>query len=501
MLKGGNLAKVSLVTGFIVLLVTAVFLRAGITRRWVATVQGRERRPIKLRVWDWWSPAANEEYGEYFAELERTFERRHPDVDVVFQIVPFGSYVQKLATAMVGRTPPDVFQSSVFWAEGFYHRGMLRPLNDLLTANEDEPSERRIGKEAFLPSAWRHNHTPDGVVFGIPQIIDASCLVWNLDVLERAAREDPEIRDMFVRQSDGTIDYDRLRFDAVRDWDHFRRLLKKLTTYREDGGIERAGFVIQAHGVGAGMFSPWLAANGGRYQDGAGTRALFDSPNGVQTMRFLARLYWEDRVCPPFRRQMSTSELFEEGRVAVTAAGTWSGKDIFRNTQGWHHLSKTAFPPGPMGTGQRTVTWGNVLVITRRCRHVMLAWQYVKFVCGLEGNLIRLKHLGYNGPRLDFYETDDWRRTETERPYLSNIKAICLSGEKLRHTEIIAANHQANPILETILLRYRDIEAGRGPYPSAAEAMQQAARHVDRVYDRYNRQVKSWTEARAEAGR
>ena len=91
-----------------------VFLRAGMTRSWVQglTERGAER-PIQLRIWDWWSPSANEEYGDYFADLERIFEGLNPDVDLIYQTVPFGNYVQKLSTAMVGDAPPDVFQSSV----------------------------------------------------------------------------------------------------------------------------------------------------------------------------------------------------------------------------------------------------------------------------------------------------------------------------------------------------------------------------------------------------
>ena len=118
------------------LLLTGVFLRAGLTRSLVDDLfTNEQKRPVTLRVWDWWSPSANEEYGDYFAEIERRFEAQNPDIDVVYQIVPFGNYVQKLSTAMVGNAPPDVFQSSVYWAEGFYQRGMLRPLNDLLEKN------------------------------------------------------------------------------------------------------------------------------------------------------------------------------------------------------------------------------------------------------------------------------------------------------------------------------------------------------------------------------
>ncbi|NKB69379.1 MAG: extracellular solute-binding protein [Candidatus Latescibacteria bacterium] len=482
-----------------VLVLGAVLLRAGMTRSWVEGLldQG-PARPVQLRIWDWWSPSTNEEYGAYFAAVERTFEARHPDIDLVYQTVPFGNYVQKLSTAMVGRTPPDVFQSSVYWAEGFYQRGMLRPLDDLLERNRQQAPPHRVGEEAFLPSAWRHNQAADGTVFGIPQIIDAQCLLWNLDILQRAAQTDAELAALFSRHPDGSIDYDHIRFDGVRDWEHFRRLVKKLTRQGDDGQLQQAGFVINAYGGGAGMFSPWMAANGGRYQDAAGTRALFSTPNGVEAMRFIAQLYWEDKVCPPFRRQIADAELFQEGEVACMVAGTWSGKDIVRNTMGWDHFGKTAFPPGPRGSAQKTVTWGNMLVITERCRNVEAAWAYIRFVCGLEGNLLRLEHLGYNGPRLDFYETPQWRQAMAERSYLSNVKEICLAGDKLRHTEIIATNHQANPIIETVLLRYPDIVAGEGPYASVEAALKVAAGQVDNVYRRYNRQVAQWLAQREE---
>jgi multiple sugar transport system substrate-binding protein len=364
-------------------LAVLVLARAGMTKAWVEGVwAGGGERTVQLRIWDWWSPSSNEEYGAYFAEVERIFEARNPDVDLVYQIVPFGNYVQKLSTAMVGRTPPDIFQSSVYWAEGFFQRGMLRPLDDLLAANRDAPPARRVGSQRFLPSAWRHNHAVDGTVFGIPQIIDAQCLLWNLDILRQVAEEDAEIRAMFPQNSDGTVDWDHLRFNAVRDWDHFRRIAQKLSVRGADGTLERAGFVLQAYGSGAGLFAPWLAANGGRYQDAAGTRALFARPEGVEALRFIAGLYWNDKVCPPFRRQISDVELFQEGKVACIVAGTWSGKDIIRNTLGWKAFAKTAFPPGPQGQGQKTLTWGNMLVVTRRCNNVEAAWRYIEFVCG-----------------------------------------------------------------------------------------------------------------------
>ena len=485
------------------LLVGIVLLRAGMTRLWVdgivSEMAGIERRPIELNVWDFLSPTINEEYGRYYDVLESTFEARYPDVDVVYQFVPFVTYTQKIPTAMVGPNPPDVFQSSVWFSEGFYHRGMLRPLNDLLERNRSDPPDLQVGEEAFLPSVWRHNHTEDGVVFGIPQIIDAYCLLWNLDILEKAAAKHKEIRDMFARRPDGSVDFDRLRFDAVRDWDHFRAIAKLLTNRYPDGRMNPAGFVIRVNQWGAAeMFEPWLVANGGRFQHPAGKRAEFNNPRGVQTVHFLGRLYWEDRVCSPFRRDIGTAELFERGEVAVTLAGTWSAKDIIRDTIGWRHFAMTAFPPGPQGDGgHKTVCWGNMLVISRSTRKLDAAWRYLRFVTSLEGNLIRLKVLGYNGPRRDFYQTQAWKDTVANRPFISNVEQICRVAEKLRHTDAVAVHHQSSPMFETMLRRYPEIVAGRGPYGSVEDALEDAADKVNRIYDRYNRQIVTWGKKRS----
>src|SRR5262249_4417086 len=150
------------------------------------------------------------------------------------------------------------------------------------------------------------------------------------------------------------------------------------------------------------------------------------------------------------------------------------------------HFGLAPFPPGPHGKGPATLTWGNMLVISRRAAQPELAWEYIKFVANLSGALRLLKHIEQNSPRKDFYQTGGWAEACRRLPYLTNIPAICASGKKLRHTQVNAVDAAVRPIFETILLRYPDIAAGRGPYPSVAAGLQDAARKVDRVYARYN---------------
>ena len=465
--------------------------RAGPTRDLAARIAGHAPwaggRTITLRVWDWWSPSTTEDYARYFAELERIFEERHPEVDVVFQAVPFANYEQKLSTALGGDNPPDVFQCSINWAQGLYRRGALRELNDLVAATPE------LADEQFMPAALYHSRE-DERIFGIPHIVDAACLLWNLDMLRR----EPTLHDMFERGADGKPDFTRLRVDAVRDWEDFRRIARLTTQPRRAGGDDgpapasQYGFTISAYDMGASAFMPWAAANGAEFQDRAGTRALFDTPQAAQALRFLAELYWRDGVCPPFRRQLATNELFQQQRVACAMGGTWDGKYIVRNTQGWMGFGLTAFPPGPQGSGHGTVVWANMMVLSARCRQPRLAWEYVRLVCSLEGALLRLRHLNQNSPRLDFYGGEAWLEEVSRRPYLANVPRICAVGQPRQHTQPQAVQDEIQPVFEYFMLNWPAIREGRGAVRDEAQAMHQAAARVNEVYRRYNRAAAQW---------
>ena len=437
-------------------------------------------------MWDWWSPSTTEDYARYFGEIEATFESRHPDVDVVFQAVPFGNYEQKLATGMQGAHPPDVLQCSVIWAQGLYRRGVLRELNDFVAATPE------LQDDQFLPSTLYHSRD-GGRIYGIPHIVDSSCLLWNLDML----KAQPGLHGLF-EQRDGQPDFTRIRFDAVGDREEFRKIARDLTKRDpESGDLTRAGFELNAYGMGPGSFMPWAAANGVKFQDRRGTgrpgtRALFATPAGAETLRFLADLYWTDRVCPPFRRALTSYERFQQGQVACTMGGTWAGKYLVRNTQGWMGFGMTAFPPGPKGGGFRTMTWANMMVMSSRCPHPEVAWEFIRYICSLEGSLLRLRLLNQNSPRLDFYRGRAWAQEVRKRPYLANIRRICESGDPMYHTQTQAVQDELEPIFEYVLLNWPDIAAGKGRYESASAALDDAAGRVNAVYRRHARVVEAW---------
>ena len=501
--------------------------RAGPTRdlgRAVRNAAGvRLERPIILRVWDYWSPSTTEDFAKYFNELETRFEASHPDVDVVYQSVPFGFVEQKLATGMIGERPPDIFQCSVWWAQAMYARGTLLKLNKYIDRTPE------LQDDQFFTAALYHSRDR-GDIYGVPQIFDANCLMWNLDRIkaklgqikaklakieaepdQAKAKRDwikakRELEGLFARHEEGEkkgeIDYTRIRFDAVRDWEHFRRIARTLT----DRKAGQYGFEINAYRMEAGTFMGWAAANGARFQNRAGTRALFNTTAAAEAVRFLLDLYHEDRVSPAFRPVAASRELFQKGDVACSQGGTWDGKQIVRDTLGWRGFGMTAFPPGPRGTEQKTHSWGNMLVIGSRCKNPDVAWDYLRLVCGLEGAKLRLTLLKHNSPRRDLYETEEWRRMVREEPFLENVPKICASGDPLRHTQPAAVGDELIPIFEHLMLNYPTVKAKwRLENPEveteelklriARDALERAAERVNAVYKRYSRVLDDWAAA------
>ncbi|MFQ6048022.1 MAG: ABC transporter substrate-binding protein, partial [Phycisphaerae bacterium] len=210
-------------------------------------------RPIELRVWDWWSPTSSEDYQRYFAAVKKRFEQDHPGIRVRYQFVPFSNYVQKLTTAYCGPNPPDVYQCSVAWAQTLWQRGVLLDLTELVARTPE------LAIEKFLPAAVRHNQS-NGRIFGIPIILDAECLIYNLDMFERAGLPtEPE---------------------AIKSWQDFRRFARALTGLN-DRGEKVFGFGFSGYGTGLTVFSPLLCANGGQFAGGRPIRAMFNSQQGV----------------------------------------------------------------------------------------------------------------------------------------------------------------------------------------------------------------------------
>ena len=122
---------------------------------------------------DFWAMGSE---GERVQALIPTFERLHPGIKVHVQQIPWSAAHEKLLTAHVGGTLPDVFQLGNTWLPEFVALKALAPLDDTLTAE---------ARADIFPGVLEANRI-DGHHYGLPWYVDTRLLFYRADLLKMA---------------------------------------------------------------------------------------------------------------------------------------------------------------------------------------------------------------------------------------------------------------------------------------------------------------------------
>jgi ABC-type glycerol-3-phosphate transport system substrate-binding protein len=80
-----------------------------------------------------WQTETDPKAKKVLEDLAVAFEKSHPGVDVQIESVPWGSLSEKLSTALRNDDPPDIAHLEPFMAYGLVERGLLSPIDDLIT--------------------------------------------------------------------------------------------------------------------------------------------------------------------------------------------------------------------------------------------------------------------------------------------------------------------------------------------------------------------------------
>jgi multiple sugar transport system substrate-binding protein len=117
--------------------------------------------------------------GEAVAKLLPAFERSHPGVSVRVQQIPWSAAHEKLLTAFVGDSMPDVFQIGTTWIPELAMLGALEPL-DAYVADSKE-----VAPGEYFAGVWDANQI-DGALVALPWYVDTRLLFYRSDLLARA---------------------------------------------------------------------------------------------------------------------------------------------------------------------------------------------------------------------------------------------------------------------------------------------------------------------------
>ena len=260
-------------------------------------VELEEGDKLRMRVW---SEAAASAYEDSLADFTAS-----TGVEVELEVLTWDDYWAQLPLDVAAESLPDVLWMNTANLAQAHAGGQLLEVGEIV---------------GDLSSRWEDVATDlyrleDGL-WGVPQIWDQSILVAHEGLVAAA-------------EGDATA----LTFDPEASSDALRDLARSLTVDGEgrhpgqegfDPGA-RATFGFSAHPDRTAVLGPFIAAQGGRWQDDEGTMT-FASEEGIAAVQYLADLA-ADHLAPSGEETVSDPalcrNLFVQGKLGLLQTGTY----------------------------------------------------------------------------------------------------------------------------------------------------------------------------------
>lgn len=312
-------------------------------------IPGFAAAPVEI-VWSFWGDP-----GELPPNYEviKAFAATHPNIKIVVQHSPWSSYFDKIQTQMAGQTAPDVmFLNNI---PSYASRGVLENLDPYI-------KESGFDISGFYPELMR-TFMYRGHVYGFPRDNDTTVLYYNKSLFDAAGVKYP---------------------DETWRWNDFLEAAKKLTKTDARGRVIQYGVALEFN-----KYPLFVYQNGGSVVDDPlePTKFLLNEPKAAEGIQFMADLINVHKVAPSFvdMKQMGdTTQLFLTGRVAMVMTNAARIPTFKDANFAW---DVAPLPAGP--TGIRANSMGGAgYVMSSTSKHKKEAWEFLKFLCGREGQTI-----------------------------------------------------------------------------------------------------------------
>lgn len=288
-------------------------------------------------------------------EMIAEFEKLYPWITVEIQSVPAMETYNKLLLTTQSGNPPDVFWN--FWTAGAAANGLLEDLGPYVDdAYLEDFNDAMLGICEL-----------DGVLYGLPWRSSSNIYMVNKNVVKAAGLEMPD--------------------DENWDWDEFKEFIAAL----RDAGNDVYGLGFDGASADTGtdwQFMPWLLSAGGHIMNEENTRAVFNSPEGVEALTFLCDLIKEDLVPPGITS--TTSSILEEmqasNKLGMWQDGIWMLTSMMQSYPDVE-FAALKLPKGRTGLSGN-IAGGTCISMAAKSDNKEEAWLFIEFMCSQE-NMLR----------------------------------------------------------------------------------------------------------------
>jgi multiple sugar transport system substrate-binding protein len=400
------------------------------------TALGFAQEPVTISYWTLFTGGDK----EFMDAMVEQFMEENPDIIIDQTTSRWENFYDFLTTSMAGGNAPDVAIIHATRIPGFAVQGALHPLDELI-------AEAELPEEDFLPIPWELSQY-EGTRYAVPLDIHTLVLFYNKQILEEAG----------LLNEDGTFEQP----DSREGWLEVFETLKERT--------DATPWPLAS--LGSAAYRDWfslLHQNGGQLITDDGTRAAFNSPEGIDALQF-----WVDHVrthqySPDGLTFPQTFTMFQEGDSAMEGYGAW-------RTGAYEAIEGLEFDVGPypvFGDQPAMFADSHVFVLpAQRTRDEAKDRAALRFIDWMTSNTIMWTEAGHIPPRVSVIESEEYQSLP-HRPY-KDLAAL----ENIRYPPL-----QVNILeIETIILE--EIQAALGGVKTSERALADAEQRVNSILAR-----------------
>jgi multiple sugar transport system substrate-binding protein len=377
--------------------------------------------------------------GENVKRLLPEFERRHPDIAVELQVIPWTAAHEKLLTAFAGNSLPDIWQLGNTWVPEFQ---LLEAVENLRPWDGRSAS---IDSAFYFTGIWETN-LADGELWGIPWYVDTRVLFYRSDLLRAAGAVRPPV--------------------TWNEWIALCRRIKRLHGDRE-------GYAIF---LPTNEFAPPLILG---LQTGAGflkdrdTRGHFSSPEFTRAFEFYTQFFEEGLAPVGVTRVTNLYQGMAEGFFAMYISGPWNiGEFTRRMPDSLQDRWSTAPLPAPDGRYPgASIAGGSSLAMSRTSEHKPQVWALIEYLSDPAQQVEFYRTTGNLPARREAWEDASFRSDP-------RIQAFYRQFENVRATPRV-------PEWERIMMRLQDFaEVTARRERSVGDILETLDREADRILEK-----------------
>ena len=275
--------------------------------------------------------------------LVKQFEAANPDIEVRMQLIPWGTYYDKLTLSMAYGGTPDVFimQAARFPEFASFHT--IRPAHRPVR----ERQVRRLTAKDFATGSVPRRVSIEGTQYALPLDMHPDRAVLQHETVSRGRNRGR------ARQCKAADDARRV----------YRGCPQKLTrdTTGAGGRPDQWGFVI------TNQHSNWLTFAdqfGGGIVSPDGKHGAMSSPGSLAATQFLCDLIYKYRVCPQARGRRCVARL-PDGKSGDGDGGHLHGDRRSKSSKGLDF----AGAPIPHSSARKQGVWARNTSAVRACGH------------------------------------------------------------------------------------------------------------------------------------